>query len=163
MCTDLFCPVNIITLICVIGGIIGAIHEIRKVKKEKKPMVVVGDDMEDIIRKVRNSHGIDLTLIPRNPMVYYFNNSGQLFHQSDRENDFYAIQLMIAANNLKGYYCKVETEWWDNDDAYQGKNGDKNYKRYCFNVDDSHSMDDKPEDLFQFPYSCISEMIKLKK
>lgn len=99
MCTDLFCPVNIITLICVIGGIIGAIHEIRKVKKEKKPMVVVGDDMEDIIRKVRNSHGIDLTLIPRNPMVYYFNNSGQLFHQSDRENDFYAIQLMIAANN----------------------------------------------------------------
>lgn len=162
MCTDLLCPVNIITLICVIGGIIWIIHEIRKNKKREQP-IVVGDDMKDLIRKVRNSHGIDLTLIPRNPMVYYFNSYGELFHQSDRENDFYAIQLMIAANNLKGYYCKIETEWWDNDDVYQGNNGDKYYQRYYFNEGDDHCMSDKPSDLFQFPYNCIGEMIKLKK
>lgn len=163
MCTSLLCPINIITLISVIVVAIAIIREYRRSRNEKPRMVVVGDDMGDIIRKVRNSHGIDLKLIPRNPMVYYFNNNGQQFHQSDRENDFYAIQLMIAANNLKGYYCKIETEWWDNDDVYQGKNGDKRYQRYYFNDGDDHCMSDKPNDLFQFPYNCINEMIKLKK
>lgn len=124
--------------------------------------ICIQNSNSEIIDKILESKGVDISLIPRNPMIRYYDNNDNLIHESNCENDFYAIRLMIDNNNLKGYYFTIETEWWDDSNEYQGSNGAKNYKRYHFNCDDAHNLEASPCELFAFPFDCINAIFSLK-
>lgn len=120
-----------------------------------KKFTILVDDNIGIVNALKESKTVDTSLIPYSPMLYYYDNNDNIIHQSNSEIDYYAIKLMIDTNNLKGYYFTVETEWWDDNDEYQGTNGNKNYKKYHFNCDNEHSLDDFPTGLFNFPFECL--------
>lgn len=116
---------------------------------------ILTDTNSDIINALKNSKTVDISLIPKSPMLYFYNNNDELIYKSNNENDYAAIRLMIDNNNLKGYYFTVETEWWDDNDEYQGTTGEKHYQKFYFNYGERHCLKDFPSGLFQLPFECL--------
>jgi len=101
------------------------------------------------------------TLIPVNPVISYYNDKDELLYSSNSENVFCGIRLILVKQNVKGYYCTISTEWYDDNDEYHGTSGKRNYTKFYFNDDDSYAMSDWCAATFKAPYIFCRELSKL--
>jgi len=105
-----------------------------------------------------NVENIMKTIVPQNPIISYYNGKDELLYQSNKEQDFYAFQLMAMQRRLKDFYCTIETEWWDENDEFQGPGSVRDYKKFYFNGDGQGAMEDWYQPTFESPYNFLIEM-----